>query len=315
MPTTAVRRKPARRRLRALALPVGIAAAVTASVPGWFTIRIHSGDTLSALAARYHTTVQELVALNHLPGNGDLIYAGATLKIPRGHSTAGGTRTTTHVRWVGHTVVTGDTVDGLAQRYHTTRQAIAARNHLPANLLIRLGQRLQVPVRARTTTHVNTGGFTGYPVATMAQAARHRAMLARRSVASRDQVRSMLIDYGHQFGVDPALALAISWQESGFNQHAVSAADAVGAMQVIPSTGQFVSQYVVHRRLDLLSARDNVVAGVALLGTLTHAAPVRDAVAGYYQGLGSVRAHGMYADTKRYVANVMSLRAYFAHHL
>lgn len=32
------------------------------------------------------------------------------------------------------------------------------------------------------------------------------------------------------------------------------------------------------------------------------------AVAGYDQGLGSVRRHGLFADTQRYVANVMALR-------
>jgi hypothetical protein len=32
------------------------------------------------------------------------------------------------------------------------------------------------------------------------------------------------------------------------------------------------------------------------------------AVAGYYQGLAGVRRHGMYRDTKRYVANVVALQ-------
>jgi hypothetical protein len=32
------------------------------------------------------------------------------------------------------------------------------------------------------------------------------------------------------------------------------------------------------------------------------------AAAGYYQGLGSVREHGMYSDTQQYVNNVMALR-------
>ena len=49
-----------------------------------------------------------------------------------------------------------------------------------------------------------------------------------------------------------------------------------------------------------------------LLSVLTHeATDVRQAVAGYYQGLQSVRDHGMYPSTKQYVANVMALRARF----
>jgi len=34
-------------------------------------------------------------------------------------------------------------------------------------------------------------------------------------------------------------------------------------------------------------------------------------VAGYYQGLSSVRKNGMYSDTKRYVANVLYLKHRF----
>ena len=65
-------------------------------------------------------------------------------------------------------------------------------------------------------------------------------------------------------GVDPTLALAIGWQESGWNQQAVSVANAIGAMQVIPSSGDWASQ-LAGRRLDLLDAQDNVTAGVVIL--------------------------------------------------
>jgi hypothetical protein len=54
-----------------------------------------------------------------------------------------------------------------------------------------------------------------------------------------------------------------------------------------------------------------VTAGVYLLRLLTSVAPTRVAVAGYYQGLASVRAHGMLPETKNYVANVLALRHRF----
>jgi soluble lytic murein transglycosylase-like protein len=113
-------------------------------------------------------------------------------------------------------------------------------------------------------------------------------------------------------GVDPALALAVAEQESGFHQRVVSPADAIGVMQVLPSTGRWVGREVVGRPLDLLDASDNVLAGVSLLAVLTRAAPVRTAVAGYYQGLASVRRHGMLPDTRRYVANVLALRRHWS---
>jgi soluble lytic murein transglycosylase-like protein len=84
-------------------------------------------------------------------------------------------------------------------------------------------------------------------------------------------------------------------------------ANAIGVMQVIPSTGRWM-ETVLDRKLDLLDVDDNILAGVGLLRFLTDAAPLKQAVAGYYQGLGSVQRNGMYADTKRYVSNVLSIR-------
>lgn len=48
------------------------------------TYKIQSGDTLSALAARFNTSVGKLARLNNI-ANPDLIYAGRTLRLP-GHS-------------------------------------------------------------------------------------------------------------------------------------------------------------------------------------------------------------------------------------
>jgi soluble lytic murein transglycosylase-like protein len=116
-----------------------------------------------------------------------------------------------------------------------------------------------------------------------------------------------------RWGVDTRLALAVSYMEAGFNQRMVSKVGAVGAMQIMPATGRWLSTYVVHRNLDIHKASDNVTAGVALLSVLLRetGGDMRTAVAGYYQGLASVRQRGMYDDTKRYVANVLALRNRF----
>ncbi|HVT20212.1 MAG TPA: LysM peptidoglycan-binding domain-containing protein [Mycobacteriales bacterium] len=290
--------------VRSIAIPLALAAVVTASASGITLIRVHSGDTLSAIAARYHTTVQRLVALNNLPGNGDLIYAGQTLRVPTGSAHHSGHHhhgSSSHVviRW--HTVVEGDTVDGLAARYHVTREAIARRNHLPTSLVIVLGQRLAIPQRVHHAAHHATSAI-----------ARERRYLAHHPEPAREQVPAMIRRIAARWHLDPALALAIAWQESGFNMREVSPAGAIGTMQVMPYTGAWVSEVVVHRRLDLFKAADNITAGVALLSVLTNEAKsVRQAVAGYYQGLQSVRDHGMYPSTKQYVGNVMALRSRF----
>src|SRR5437016_2750520 len=53
------------------------------------TYRIRSGDTLAAIAARYHTSVSALAKANGI-GNVNLIRAGATLTIPGSNAAPAG---------------------------------------------------------------------------------------------------------------------------------------------------------------------------------------------------------------------------------
>jgi len=65
--------------------------------------------------------------------------------------------------------------------------------------------------------------------------------------------------------------------------------------------------------LNASSATDNVHAGVLYLGQLLRdtGGNIPEAVAAYYQGLGSVRERGMLPDTQKYVNDVLALRARF----
>ena len=81
----------------------------------------------------------------------------------------------------------------------------------------------------------------------------------------------MIVATARRHGVDPRLALAVGWQESGWNQRQVSVANAIGVMQVIPSSGQWASE-MAGRRLNLLNTQDNITAGVVILRSLTRSA-------------------------------------------
>jgi len=140
----------------------------------------------------------------------------------------------------------------------------------------------------------------------------HRAQLQARHLPSKAQVRRMIAASARRHGVPVSLALALAYQESGFQQRVVSPVDAIGAMQVLPSTGRSLGR--LHgRTFDLLKASDNVEAGVLLLRDLLEATgSVDKALAGYYQGLGSVSRVGMLPQTKQYIRNIQLLRHRFS---
>jgi len=300
LPSSPARPKGRRRALlRAGALPVVVlllAVAVTASTGGGRHYRVRPGDTLSEIAARFHTSVAALVRLNNLPGNGDLIYAGSSLRLPRRpghhHHSAHQHARSHHGGTVTYVVKPGDYLYGIAARFHADPQKIAKRNHLPSSLVVVIGQKPHI--RVRHVVH-RGHGFHGF------------------AVPSRAHVARMIRATAARWHIDGRFVLGISYEEAGFNQRMVSAVGAIGAMQVMPATGRWVSSYVVHRPLNIYRAQDNVTAGVALLAVLLRetGGNMRLTAAGYYQGLASVRSRGMYDDTKRYVANVLALRNRF----
>lgn len=268
---------------------------------------IRPGDTLSGIAARHGVGLRSLLVMNGLSGD-TVLMPGRRLIVPGGRpaernavkarrSTAAG------YSGAGVTVRPGDTVDGLSVRHGVSRAAILKANGLSMTSVLRPGQVLRIPGAAS-------------PVATSsshrslsAAAGANRRYLAARRHPTRAQVRAMIVRTARRHGVDPSLALAIAWQESGWNQRAVSGANAVGVMQCLPSTASWVSQ-IVGRRLDVLDAQDSVTCGVALLRTLQRSARnEREVIAAYYQGLTSVRSRGEYLDTKRYVTAVLALKS------
>lgn len=151
-----------------------------------------------------------------------------------------------------------------------------------------------------------------YPSATVASANQNKAALLSIGVPSKSEMQSLVASTADAMGVDRALAQAIAFQESGFQHDSVSPANAIGTMQVIPTSGQWASD-LVGRDLNLLDPRDNVVAGVAILRRLVQtSSDLPTAIASYYQGQAGVRKYGMYPDTRRYVANVQTLMSRFA---
>jgi LysM repeat protein len=267
------------------------------------TYRVRSGDTLSTIATRTKTPLATVYSLNRLNAR-SLIHPGQVLKV------RGTTPAATPAGTAAYKVRVGDTLSGIAARHGVTLAALLKTNRLSTASLIYPGQRLKVPAKpAKTAASANSFAGRTYPSSIVNAANRNRATLERTSVPSRSQTKAMIVATARRHGVDPKLALAVGWQESGWNQRQVSVANAIGVMQVIPSSGEWASD-MAGRKLNLLRTQDNITAGVVILRSLTRSATNLDqAIAGYYQGLYSVQHNGMYADTKVYVATIKVHRA------
>ena len=114
------------------------------------------------------------------------------------------------------------------------------------------------------------------------------------------------------YGLSPRLVKALAWQESGFQPHVRSGAGAWGVMQVTRQTWSYVEMVLLGRRVPR-TVSGNIRVGVAFLHQLMHQFNFRErrAVAAYYQGARAVRVHGLYPETRAFVANVMALKRRF----
>ena len=160
-------------------------------------------------------------------------------------------------------------------------------NGLKSTSTIYPGQKLKVSGSAATTASNQLVPSTflhySYPATTVASANKNKAILLSRNLPSRAEMKSIISSTARQMGVSPALALAHAYQESGFSMSAVSPANAIGAMQVIPSSGDWASQ-LVGRRLDLLNPYDNAIAGVAIIRALQRTSATEQiGIASYYR--------------------------------
>jgi len=301
------------------------AATPTAAPAGSHTVV--AGDTVSAIARATGSSTSAIVSANGLDARG-FIRIGQTLTIPGAGSTAQAAPATQTAAPAGtHTVVAGDTVSAIARATGSSTSAIVSANGLDARGFIRIGQTLTIPGAGAAAPTVTTVSSVSPPVQAtsdkplvgdtflgrtysrdvVSAANDNKATLNAMAVPSKADMQAMVRSTARAHGVDPALALAIATQESGFDQRAVSPANAIGTMQVIPSSGDWASD-MVGRDLNLLDPQDNVTAGVAILARLLATSPSVDtAIAGYYQGQTSVRNNGMFDDTRRYVANVQTL--------
>jgi LysM repeat protein len=270
------------------------------------------GDTLSAIAARAGTTAGALAAANGLSVNG-ILFAGSTLRLSGAGSSTGSSVPVSTTTSRAYLVVPGDTLSAIAARAGTTASALAAANGLHVAGILFAGRTLQLPsgsMAVPVSTTLGSASAETQPVGTPAQGNPTDPPYPTAERLSSTQIGSV----ASANGVPASLADAIAWQESGFNNDLVSSADARGIMQILPGTWDWIQHNLTAGvPLAPASAVDNVRGGVLLLRSLLNSTggDLGTAAAGYYQGLPSVQAHGLYPSTQQYVQSVLALERRF----
>ena len=256
----------------------------SSSSGGGGTYLVRTGDTLSSIANRLGTSVAALARDNNI-ANPNLIVAGTRLRVGGG---GGGSVTTGApapvVRSASHTVRAGETLSSIATRYGTSVTALAKRNGIANPNLVVVGTKLAVP------------------------GARRAALPAAPAPAASSSIEASLTNHAVSHGVDPSLVKAVAYLESGWQQDAVSSAGAIGVMQLLPATADYVNQSLGGHGLDPRIADHNVHLGVMYLRHLIQTLGSEErALAGYYTGPGNVGSH-LTKSQRWYVSHVMELR-------
>lgn len=306
------------------ALRVSLVAAVIAllATPAAHAHVLHTvsaGETLWSIAAQSNLTTRTVAAYNGLSEDANVVL-GSTIKIPSiaegqaalagaGPPAGGSASVSSSPAAPGappaqgaYIVRPGDTLTALAAQTGVPVAQMAYMNGLAPDAHLLIGTVLKLPTGAPAPARASMPA----PTARVVPQADPVPTPGR---LDSSQIKALAAEHG----APASLAAAIAWQESGFNNAAVSSANARGVMQIMPGTWDWVNRNLAPGPLDPASAADNVRAGSLYLAQLLRqtGGDARLATAAYYQGLASVRSRGMFDDTKRYVDNVFALQGRF----
>jgi hypothetical protein len=276
------------------ALPV----AATGPAPVIYVLR--PGDSLGLVARKYKVTVTALVAANGIR-NPNRVPVGLRLVIPSAvvpAASPAATPTVTANPASEPTTTVGPVVPAPVTEATTTTASTTT---------------------ASTTTASATTASTTVPAAAIAAApSLTNEQLARlpKELVNLPERLGLLPSFDRwamEYAIPPSLLKALAWMESGWQEKVISPSGAIGIGQLLPSTAAFVAGVLIGAPLDPYLADDNIRMSARFLAhllTLTNG-DVNLALAGYYQGLTSVRRDGMKPTTAAYVNVVLALQGRF----
>ena len=258
------------------------------------SVIVAAGETLTEIADQYGTTVDALATLNDL-ADPNQVAIGSVLKIPEAGASAA-TTLASGTSGVTVTISPGQTLSSIAAEHGTTVAMLEAVNGIVHPDLIVSGMQLHLPP-------ANTSALASDVVA--AGSALPPLLL---SFPSRVDLRSVFDRWAVEEGVSPALLEAMCWWESGWQTSILSVTGAQGVCQLESSTVADLQAQLGQPTLDPNVASDNIEMAAVFLHQLLIATDgdVSMALAGYYQGLASVRSTGLFPSTEQYVKGILA---------
>lgn len=248
---------------------------------------VKPGDTLSSISTHTGVPVSTIVRANNL-ADPNRIIAGANLNIPN-----------SALPTTVHEVSVGETLSSIASRYGVSIQALAKANDIVDVNFIVSGERLEIPGRLGSTSSAPSSSAPAESASSSLQP------------SDPGQVEILLEQTAAAEGIDSALVKAVAWQESAWQQTAVSSVGALGVMQVMPGTADYVNESLGGGNLDVTKTEDNIELGVKYLDHVVDSMPTeRKGLAAYYTGPSAV-GRTLSSVQKAYVNSVQALKDRF----
>jgi LysM repeat protein len=267
---------------------------------------VEPDQTLWSISLAYGTTVPAMVELNQI-ADPSLLRIGQVLAIPQpagasvpaAPSSAPLAAAPPRV----HVVQAGETLWAISSLYGLTVEALVDANLLADASFIRTGQSLVIPGSATDAA---------WDPSVVTTASMPSDMAAK--VAQRTEARALLLAAASEFGISGPFVLAVAWHESGWQPGAVSFAGAMGLMQLVPDTADWVAGSMLGETPAVDDPRWNARAGVRLLGFYLNRYQGDKArtLAAYFQGMTSVDQIGILESTQPYIDSILALEQIFS---
>ncbi len=245
--------------------------------------RVKPGDSLSMVAEDNGISTRALAAENGI-SNVNLIRVGQVLRIPGTY----------------YVVRPGDTLSGIAVSAGVSMSALAGTNGIQNPDRIRIGQRLRLPTGAAARSANPAAGYGRLP-------SRLRANPGRLNLIPSFE------KWAAHYGVPADVLMAVAYRESGWQTSVISPKGAIGVGQLMPRTAEWIAEDLIRLPdLDPYDPDDNIRMSARFMAWLIgYMGSLDSALAGYYQGPGSVATRGYFNDTTAYITNINQIRTLF----